>query len=169
MTYANFERFFLPIYLRISKFLCTFAAAKVVPNNRPFNLSMKRYLFLLTFTCALCVFAHTSEKQSEKQVAEKPLPVVIDPNLYFNQDSLEYYRKLAYLEEDPRGMYIMAVVSHISHFDYWPDSVFCTVPREDGDIMLWRAAQLGYAPAQDLIRCLDFNGCWNHSVPFSDK
>ncbi|MBR0195079.1 MAG: hypothetical protein IJQ32_02395 [Paludibacteraceae bacterium] len=95
----------------------------------------------------------------------EPQPVQIRRSLFYNGDSLSYYAALAYKDEDPTALYITAVASYLSVQDpNFPDSIH-TVPVDEAEIMLLRAAELGQPDAISLIHCLDASGCWNHSVP----
>ena len=131
-------------------------------------MSMQKHLFLiffLAFTCTLSLSACTSGKSSENSAsADVAQPVPVSKALFHNPDSILYYAEKAYLHEDPKGLYVMGAAARLAQQPGWPDSV-TTVSVDEGDIMLLRAAELGYPDAIQLIRCLDAHGCWNHSIP----
>ena len=84
----------------------------------------------------------------------------MDHSLYYNPDSLLHYAELAYLHDDPQGLYITGAAAFIREQDPdFPD--FCTtVPLDEARIMLLHAAELGHEDAQNLIECLHDNDCW---------
>ena len=113
---------------------------------------------------------HIVAEQQQAYLTEQlaPAPVEISLSLFHNQDSLDYYRELAYLHEDPKGLYVMGAVGVLMLSPDWPDSIIFTMPREEGDLLLWRSAQLGYPDAQQLIRNLVYYDNWILSVPFDE-
>ena len=120
------------------------------------------FFFFLLFTCMLIACTSGTEKASTE---DAPRPVEISLSLFYNGDSLSYYAARAYLDEDPKGLYVTATASIISGQDpNFPDSIY-TVPITEAEIMLLRAAELGYPDALTLIHCLDYHGCWHHSIP----
>lgn len=94
--------------------------------------------------------------------------VEIRASLFFNPDSLLKYAELAYLHDDPKGLFVTGAAAYLREQGEMPDSC-TTVPLDEADIMLLRAAELGYPDALNLIRCLAAHGCWHHSVPEPEK
>ena len=93
--------------------------------------------------------------------------VEIPASIFFNQDSLNAYAELAYLHDDPKGLFVTGAAAYLRAQDpNFPDSC-TTVSLDEADIMLLRAAELGYPDALNLIRCLDAHGQWHHSIPES--
>ena len=129
---------------------------------------MRKALFFVLFLCSctpfLCACASDDASRADTSGGD---PVYVSKELYYNRDSLLYYAKLAYLEDDPKGLFVTAVASYLKSSD--PDfPEYCTtVPRDEADIMLLHAAELGYEDAIRAIRCLDKNNCWHHSLPDS--
>ena len=105
-------------------------------------------------TCALLLVACTSKKQ----------PVEVRSSVFYNQDSLNFYAERAYLYDDPQGLFVTAAAAYLKRQGDLPDSL-TTIPNDEADIMLLRAAELGNEDALRLIRCLDENGSWKHSIP----
>ena len=104
-------------------------------------------------------------KTGVKNSAQAPRPVEISLSFYHNQDTLNAYARLAYEVEDPKGLYVTGVASYLALFDEWPDSLTTVDYNDEGWLMIWRAAQLGYPDALQLIHCMDASGIWFHSVP----
>ena len=122
-----------------------------------------RILILLLFTCTLLSSCTCCSKKSSTDSA--PRPVEIRKSLFYNGDSLSYYAALAYKDEDPTALYITAVASFLSGQDPdFPDSIY-TVPVDEAEIMLLRAAELHQPDALTLIHCLNDAGYWHHSIP----
>lgn len=95
----------------------------------------------------------------------QPQPVHVSRALYHNPDSLAHYAELAYLHEDPQGLYVTGAAAFLRDNDPdFPDSC-TTVSLDEAAILLLRAAELGHEDALTLIRCLDANDRWGHSVP----
>ena len=71
------------------------------------------------------------------------------------------------MDEDPKALFITGAAAYLRRQDPQPfDSLgLTTVSRDEADIMLLRAAELGNADALALIHCLDANGSWHHSLP----
>ena len=127
------------------------------------NSPLKALKFLL-FTCTiLCVSCTCSNNKVSME--DEPRPVNISLALYHNQDSLNAYAQKAYLEEDPKGLYVTGVASYLALFDEWPDSLTTVSYEDEGWLMIWRAAQLNFPDAVQLIHCMDASGIWNHSIP----
>ncbi len=101
----------------------------------------------------------------KNSVPDEPRPVEIRLSLYHNPDSLAYYAALAYKDEDPKGLYVTGVASYLALFDEWPDSLTTVSYEDEGWLMIWRAAQLNYPDAVQLIHCMSASGIWNHSIP----
>jgi len=60
---------------------------------------------------------------------------------------------------------VTGVASYLALFDEWPDSLTTVSYEDEGWLMIWRAAQLGYPDALQLIHCMDASGIWQHSIP----
>lgn len=101
----------------------------------------------------------------KNSVPDEPRPVEISLSFYHNPDSLAYYAALAYKDEDPKGLYVTGVASYLALFDEWPDSLTTVDYNDEGWLMIWRAAQLGYPDALQLIHCMSASGIWFHSIP----
>ena len=124
------------------------------------------FFVLLIFVTALFSACSKNDKSEKSRVLEAPKSeaVEVSRDLFFNADSLLYYAELAYLHEDPQGLYVTGAACYMKLDGLLPDSL-TTVRRDEADIMLLRAAQLGHADALQLIRCLDGQGMWRHSIP----
>ena len=97
-----------------------------------------------------------------------PVAVEVPASVLCNGDSLLFYARAAYLEDDAKGLFVTASASYLRAQGLLPDSV-STVPLEEAEVMLWRSAESGYEDARRLIRCLSAHGCWTHSVPGDDE
>ena len=115
----------------------------------------------LPFLCALLFSACT--RGSQRQTNEAP-QVEIPASIFFNPDSLVKYAELAYLHDDPKGLFVTGAAAYLRQQGEMPDSC-TTVPLNEADIMLLHAAELGNVDALNLIRCLAAHGSWNHSIP----
>ena len=104
-------------------------------------------------------------KAGVKNSVPENRPVEISLSFYHNQDTLNAYARKAYEEEDPKGLYVTGVASYLALFDEWPDSLTTVDYNDDGWLMIWRAAQLGYPDALQLIHCMSASGIWQHSIP----
>ena len=70
------------------------------------------------------------------------------------------------MDEDPRGLFVTGAAAYLKWQDPASFPASCTtVSRDEADIMLFRAAELGNPDARQLILCLHKNGCWHHSLP----
>ena len=126
--------------------------------------SLVKALKFLLFTCTtLCVSCTCSNNKVSTE--DEPRPVNISLALYHDRDSLAFYAQKAYEEEDPKGLYVTGVASYLALFDEWPDSLTTVSYEDEGWLMIWRAAQLNYSDAVQLIHCMDASGIWNHSIP----
>ncbi len=115
------------------------------------------YFILLAITCTLVLGACTSKKEQ---------PVEVSSAVFYNHDSLSYYAERAYMDDDPRGLFITGAAAYLKWQGDLPDSLgLTTVSRDEADIMLLRAAELGSQDAKNLILCLHKNNCWHHSLP----
>ena len=116
-------------------------------------------LFSLASTCMLLV-ACTSGNRSRTPTGD-PDAVPVSKSLYHNPDSLLRYAELAYLHDDPKGLYVTAVAAFLRAQDpNFPDSC-TTVPLDEARIMLQHSADLGYPDAIKSLRCLQKHGQWN--------
>ena len=115
----------------------------------------KIYIFLAV-TCTLILGACTSKEK----------PVEVSSAVFHNPDSLLYYAERAYKDEDPRGLFVTGAAAYLKWQDpeSFPENC-TTVSRDEADIMLLRAAELGNEDAKNLIHCLHENGAWHHSLP----
>ena len=93
-------------------------------------------------------------------------PVEVSSSVFCDPDSLLYYAERAYLDEDPRGLFVTGAAAYLKWQDPESFPASCTtVSRDEADIMLLRAAELGNPDARQLILCLHKNGAWHHSLP----
>jgi len=80
-------------------------------------------------------------------------------------DSLRYYARLAYLEEDPEALGITGTAAFLFMNDPAAQDTLPLVSPDEGAIMLLRAAELGSDRARYIIECLDYQRIWKHSLP----
>ena len=123
------------------------------------------YLILLLFTFTLLSACTCCSKKADKDAAQ---PVPVRKSLFHNRDSILYYADLAYNQEDPKGLFVMAVAAYLREDGTLPDSI-TTVSLDEAEIMLLRSAELGYPDALQAIRCLSSHGMWSHSIPEPKK
>ena len=118
---------------------------------------MKRISYIiLAVTCTLILGACTSKEK----------PVAVSSAVFYNPDSLLYYAERAYMDEDPRALFVTGAAAYLKWQDPAAFPASCTtVSRDEADIMLLRAAELGNPDARQLILCLHKNGVWKHSLP----
>ena len=111
-----------------------------------------RILFLLS-TCTL-LSACTCCSNKKASTDDLPRPVQVRKSLFHNPDSLLFYAERAYLNDDPKGLYVTGAAAFLRAQDpFYPDSC-TTVPLDEASIMLRRAAELGHEDAISLIQCL---------------
>ncbi len=97
--------------------------------------------------------------------AEAPKPVEISKSLFYNPDSIAYYSAMAACEDNPRALFIVGMAAHLRVADPdYPEDI-TTVPLDEADYYILRAAELGSPDALAYIRCRDYHGCWNHFIP----
>ena len=120
-------------------------------------------IVLLLFTCTLLLSACTCGNKKEN-TGKNPHAVEVSRKLFWNADSLRYYAKKAYLEEDARALFVTGAAAYMQRYSELPDSM-PTVSLDEASIMLLRAAELGNEDAYNLIHCLSDQGLWSHSVP----
>ncbi|MBR6034992.1 MAG: hypothetical protein IKP39_02940 [Paludibacteraceae bacterium] len=120
---------------------------------------------VLPFLCAFLLSACT--RGSQRPADEAPM-VEIPASVFFHPDSLVKYAELAYLHDDPKGLFVTGAAAYLRQQGQMPDSC-TTVPLDEADIMLLRAAELGYPDALNLIRCFAAHGQWHHSIPEPEK
>ena len=115
----------------------------------------------MLFTCSLLSACTCG---NNKVTAES---VSVSKSLFHNHDSLLAYAKLAYVQEDPKGLYVTGAAAFLRIQDPAPfDSLgLTTVDPEEAAILLLRAAELGHEDARKLIMCMYNEGCWTHSLP----
>ena len=107
--------------------------------------------------------------KSANQLSTDNLPVDVRASVVYNPDSLLHYARLAYLEDDPQGLFITGAAAYLRAQDPdFPDSC-TTVPLWEASIMLKHAADLGHSDADRLIRCLQQSGCWEEEPVSNDK
>ena len=125
---------------------------------------MRHTFLLLASTCTLLLF--TACTYGSKPASTENLNTVpVSKALFHNPDSLAYYAELAYLHDNPKGLFVTGVAAWLRRLDEnFPDSL-TTVSFEEADIMLLRAAQLGYPDAIRAIHCLYADSLWHHSLP----
>ena len=93
-------------------------------------------------------------------------PVEVSSSVFCDPDSLLYYAERAYMDEDPRALFVTGAAAYLKWQDPASFPASCTtVSRDEADIMLLRAAELGDPDARQLILCLHKNNCWHHSLP----
>jgi hypothetical protein len=100
--------------------------------------------------------------------ADVPKPVEIRKSLFFNSDSIAYYSAIAAREDDPRALFIAGMAAHLRIADPDYPSEIITVPIDEADHYLIRAAELGNPDAMQYIKCCDYHGTWHHFVPSSN-
>jgi hypothetical protein len=93
-------------------------------------------------------------------------PVEVSSSVFCDPDSLLYYAERAYMDEDPRGLFITGAAAYLKWQDPAAFPASCTtVSRDEADIMLLRAAELGNPDAIKYIKCCEYHGTWSHFVP----
>lgn len=137
-------------------------AGQVTLKPAFFYMKNRSTFFLLLFTCTLLSACTCGNKKGN--TGDGPRPVEVSRKLFWNADSLRYYAKKAYLEEDAHALFITGAAAYMQRYSELPDSM-PTVSLDEGAIMLLRAAELGNEDAATLIHCLAHEGLWHHSVP----
>ncbi len=120
---------------------------------------MKLHTLFLLLVCALMCACN---KPSGDQIkVDEDGTVVVPVEIFWNPDSIDYYGELAFLEDDPKGCFIMGACYYLRQQGQLPLQIH-TVSHEEADGFLMISAGKGYKPAKDLIKCLQKNNCWNH-------
>jgi len=88
-----------------------------------------------------------------------------DPAIFHSRDSLLYYARLAYLEEDPEALGITGTASFLFIDDPAARDTLPLVTPDEGAILLLRAAELGSLRARFVIDCLNYQHFWHHTLP----
>lgn len=101
--------------------------------------------------------------------ADVPEPVELSKSLFFNPDSIAYYSAIAAREDNPRALFIVGMAAHLRAADTHYPSDVVTVPLDEADHYLLRAAELGYPDALQYIKCCEYHGTWKHYVPSANK
>ena len=100
--------------------------------------------------------------------ADLPEPVEIRKSLFCNPDSIAYYSAIAAREDNPRALFIVGMAAHLRAADPDYPASISTVPLDEADHYLLRAAELGYPDAIKYIKCCEYHGTWAHFVPSSN-
>ena len=120
-------------------------------------------LGLLVACCVVWLGYHDTRHNSIVWVSNRP---VLYAPIFYNADSLYYYIDIAFHNDDAEALCITGTSAyHLRLFDKAAYDSLPAVPLEDADMMLWRAAQLGYEPAFTVISYLSALGLWHHSIP----
>lgn len=90
-----------------------------------------------------------------------PEAVEVPMSIFYNRDSIDFYARKAFLEEDAKGLFVMGAATYLQRQGDMPKSI-ATMPLEDADDMLMLSAGKHYQPAIDLINCLRKHGQWRH-------
>lgn len=127
---------------------------------------MKRiYYIVLLFTCTLTACTCGSSSASK---GDAPVPDTIPyfaKSLYYCNDSLLFYARRAYLEDDMDALCITGAAAYFHLGDTAALDTLSVVPLDEADIMLLRACELGSDDARRFIRYLSQVGLWDHSIP----
>lgn len=129
--------------------------------------SMRRlflYLFLALFA-GVIVWCGYHDKSHNSITWTKNRPYLYT-SIFYNADSLYYYIDIAFHEDDVYALTVAGTAAYnVRVFDPASRDSLPAVELEDADMMLWRAADLHYAPAVAVIRYLAQLGLWHHTIP----
>ena len=100
-----------------------------------------------------------------KYATEEYFVLRCDERIIANPDSLMYYARLAYLEENPKALAITGAAAYYFLGDQSAQDSLPLVSTDEGAIMLLRAVELGDMDAVWIIKCLVYQRLWTHSVP----
>lgn len=96
----------------------------------------------------------------------QPQPVMLDRDIFYNEDSLLYYMYISEVFDDPKALFVTGMASRLRFIDpEFPRDLPTVPPEPDGAFMLIRAAELGYEDAIKYIKCQEAHGCWEHVLP----
>ena len=130
--------------------------------------SMRRlflYLFLALFA-GFIVWCGYHDKSHNSITWTKNRPYLYT-SIFYNADSLYYYIDIAFHEDDVYALTVAGTAAYnVRVFDPASRDSLPAVELEDADMMLWRAADLHYAPAVAVIRYLAQLGLWHHTIPW---
>jgi hypothetical protein len=129
---------------------------------------MKKTLIFIgiVFAALVVAWGYSDGAKSNELVLsqEEEEAVPVNESLFFNPDSLSYYAALAYKDDDPKGLFVTGAAAYLKWQGDLPRD-YATASRDEADIMLLHAADLGNEDAKNLILCLHKNGFWHHSLP----
>ena len=116
---------------------------------------MRAPLFLLAITCTLtaCTWGN---KQSISS-----MPVDMPASLFADRDSVLYYAERAYLQNDPKGCFVVGACYYLNERGELPDYIY-TVDQAQADTFLMISAAQKYTPAIEFIHYLVNDGSWQH-------
>ena len=85
--------------------------------------------------------------------------------MFENADSLIYYAKLAYIDDDRNALAITGTAAYLFMNDSAAHDTLPIVPLDEADIMLMHAVELGSDSAVWVIESLYHQGFWHSSLP----
>ena len=90
-----------------------------------------------------------------------PPRVGVSPDIICSRDSMLYYYDLGMTQNDPKGLFFMAVSYYGHIYNQLPvDMPFFS--REKAEECLLRSAEKGYDPAIRLLRRLEYTGDFSY-------
>ena len=120
-------------------------------------------LGLLLAYCLIWLGYHDRRHNRIQWVSNRPS---LYTPIFYSADSLSYYIDLAFHSDDPEALTVAGTAAYnLRVFDRAALDSLPAVELDDADMMLWRAAQLGYEPAFTVIRFLYDLDLWQHSLP----
>ncbi len=112
-------------------------------------------ILILIIVCAACSACNPKPKPADDGFVHVPA------SLFWNRDSVMFYAERAFLQDDPKGCFVVGACYYLRQQGELPDYI-TIVDQAMADDMLMVSAGNGYQPAIDLIRCLQKNNCWKH-------
>ena len=97
-------------------------------------------------------------------------PVPVPPSILCNRDSMLYYAERAYLDNDPKALFLTAAGYYAKSNGLYPDTLYIpTVDRQTAEEFLYLSASMDFPPAVRLVNLLRLQGEWAYAVPDNRK
>jgi len=135
-------------------------------KGRVFRYHPMRRIFYIVLTACTLTACTSGSSSASKESASVPDTIPYFANsLYYCNDSLLFYARRAYLEDDMDALCITGAAAYFHLGDTAALDTLSVVPLDEAAIMLLHASSLGSPDARRLIRYLSRVGLWDHSIP----
>ena len=130
---------------------------------------MHKYIYTFLILAACMVAGIGYNRGITDYVASEWQPVALPPSILFNRDSVLHYAEQAYLDNEPKALFITAAGYYAQANGLYPDTVSVPViDRKTAEQFLFLSALMDYPPAIRLVRNLRANGDWPYIYPVTE-